>query len=84
MSAVQKETLDNRKSNIFKERRKLQMIIEYTKPCVGSSLSEAASHLQADEADCDLPVIATAAAVASAAAGVAAAAVQVYTIVTSH
>jgi hypothetical protein len=60
------------------------MSIEYTKPTFGPSLAEAATRLQADEADCDLPVVAAGAAVIGAASAAAAAAVQVYTIVTSH
>ena len=60
------------------------MIPEYRKPCVGSSLSEAALCLQADDADCDFPVIVAVGAIMAGVGGLAAGAVEVYTIVTSH
>ncbi len=60
------------------------MTLEYRKPCVGSSLSEAAMRMQAADADCDFPVVVAVGAIMTGAGAVAAGAVQVYTVVTSR
>jgi hypothetical protein len=62
------------------------MRIEYKKPCIGLSLSEAALRLQLDDADCDMPVIAAASAAAmvtESLVSTSSAALQVYAVVMS-